>query len=177
MLGMIFTPVDRSLSHIPEIISDLACFTLSRGWFTHQISFHEETPRQCQARHRRGASRRLSIQLRTLNLAGPGKLTTTRRHPSQTLGFYPGYQRVFAAVDGGERMVAQVERIITIAEALIRAQRIVKQLRTTGNGEAAALIERECKALSKQIVSRAKGRRRNGIRARKQLRNGSGRFQ
>ena len=73
-------------------------------------------------------------------------------------------------------MVAQVERIITIAEALIRAQRIVKQLRTRGNGEAAALIEKECKSLSKQIVSRAKGRRRNGIRARKQLRDGNGRF-
>lgn len=73
-------------------------------------------------------------------------------------------------------MVAQLERIITIAEAVNRAQAAIRKVRQGGNGEAAASLERECSAQCKKIVSVARGRRRNASRARKQLRNGNGRF-
>ncbi len=75
-------------------------------------------------------------------------------------------------------MVTQIERLITAAELLQRGAKVIKALRTGGNGEAAAAIEKECNAIAKRIVSTARGRRRNGARARKQLRNGgNGRFQ
>ncbi|KKK71741.1 hypothetical protein LCGC14_2910900 [marine sediment metagenome] len=74
-------------------------------------------------------------------------------------------------------MVQQIERLITVAEALQRGVAIVKKLRTGGNGEAAAAIEKECNTLAKRIVSVSKGRRRRGIRARQQNRAGNGRFQ
>ncbi len=69
-----------------------------------------------------------------------------------------------------------MERVIAVAEAVDRGIKLVKALRKDGNGEVAAVIEKECTRLAKQIVSRAKGRRRNGIRARSQQRNSNGRF-
>ncbi len=74
-------------------------------------------------------------------------------------------------------MVQQLERIISIAEAVNRAQQAIRKLRSGGNGEAAAALERECIRASKKIVSVARGRRRNAARARNQQRGNSGRFQ
>ncbi len=73
-------------------------------------------------------------------------------------------------------MVQQLERIITIAEAVNRAQAAIRKLRTGGNGQAAAALERECVTQCKKIVSVARGRRRNAARARSQQRGNSGRF-
>ncbi len=73
-------------------------------------------------------------------------------------------------------MVQQLERIITIAEAVNRAQKAIRSLRQGGNGEAAAALEKECNDQCKRIVSVARGRRRNASRARKQNRGVGGRF-
>jgi len=73
-------------------------------------------------------------------------------------------------------VVATVEKLIRVAELAARAGAIVKALRKNGNNEAADVIEKECNAACKQIVSVAKGRRRRATRARKQQRSVGGRF-
>lgn len=73
-------------------------------------------------------------------------------------------------------MVASLENLIRVAEVAVRAGQAVKALRKNGNPEAAAVIEKECNAACKKIVSVARGRRRNAARARKQLRGNGGRF-
>jgi len=73
-------------------------------------------------------------------------------------------------------MVANLENLIRVAEIAVRAGQAVKALRKNGNPEAAAVIEKECNAACKKIVSVARGRRRQATRARKQLRSNGGRF-
>lgn len=73
-------------------------------------------------------------------------------------------------------MVASLENLIRVAEIAVRAGQAVKALRKNGNPEAAAVIEKECNAACKRIVSVARGRRARGNRARKQLRGNGGRF-
>lgn len=73
-------------------------------------------------------------------------------------------------------MVASVENLIRVAELAARAGGIVKALRKNGNNEAADVIEKECNAACKRIVSVARGRRRRQVRARKQNRSMTGRF-
>lgn len=73
-------------------------------------------------------------------------------------------------------MVANLENLIRVAEIAVRAGQAVKALRKNGNPEAAAVIEKECNAACKRIVSVAKGRRRRANTARKQNRGNSGRF-
>ena len=73
-------------------------------------------------------------------------------------------------------MVTSVENLIRVAELAVRAGQAVKALRKNGSNEAADVIERECNAACKKIVSVARGRRRRATRARSQQRSGSGRF-
>lgn len=73
-------------------------------------------------------------------------------------------------------MVASVENLIRVAELAVRAGQAVKALRKNGNNEAADVIEKECTAGCKKIVSVARGRRRRASRARKQNRSTGGRF-
>ena len=73
-------------------------------------------------------------------------------------------------------MVASVENLIRVAELAARAGAIVKALRKNGNNEAADVIEKECNAACKRIVSVARGRRRRATRARSQQRGIGGRF-
>lgn len=73
-------------------------------------------------------------------------------------------------------MVASVENLIRVAELAVRAGQAVKALRRNGNAEAANILEKECTAACKKIVSVARGRRRNAARARRQLRGNGGRF-
>ncbi len=79
-------------------------------------------------------------------------------------------------LDVEENMVASLENLIRVAEVAARAASVVKALRKNGNNEAADVIDKECRAACKRIVSVARGRRRNAARARKQLRNTTGRF-
>ena len=73
-------------------------------------------------------------------------------------------------------MVASLENLIRVAEIAARAAAVVKALRKNGNEEAARVIEAECNAACKRIVSVARGRRRRATRARRQQRGGDGRF-
>jgi hypothetical protein len=73
-------------------------------------------------------------------------------------------------------VVASVENLIRVAELAARAGAVVKALRKNGNNQAADVIEKECNAACKRIVSVARGRRTRAARARKQMRGGSGRF-
>ncbi len=73
-------------------------------------------------------------------------------------------------------MVASVENLIRVAELAVRAGQAVKALRKNGSNEAADVIEKECNAACKKIVSVARGRRRRATRARSQQRNSNGRF-
>lgn len=73
-------------------------------------------------------------------------------------------------------MVASVENLIRVAELAARAGQVVKALRKNGNNQAADVIEKECNAACKRIVSVAAGRRRRANRARKQNRSIGGRF-
>lgn len=73
-------------------------------------------------------------------------------------------------------MVANLENLIRVAEIAVRAGQAVKALRKNGNAEAATVIEKECNAACKRIVSVARGRRSRATRARKQNRGNSGRF-
>lgn len=73
-------------------------------------------------------------------------------------------------------MVASLENLLRVAEIAVRAGSAVKALRKNGNSEAAAVIEKECTAACKKIVSVARGRRAGANRARKQLRGTGGRF-
>lgn len=73
-------------------------------------------------------------------------------------------------------MVASLENLIRVAEIAVRAGQAVKALRKNGNAEAASVIEKECNAACKRIVSVARGRRRRGNQARRQQRGSTGRF-
>ncbi len=73
-------------------------------------------------------------------------------------------------------MVATLSNLIRIAELAARAGQAVAALKKTGNGEAAAVLERECNAACKQIVRAARNRRGRANRARKQTRGLGGRF-
>lgn len=73
-------------------------------------------------------------------------------------------------------MTTALSRIIVAAELAARAAKVIKALKNDGQPEAAAVLERECNAACKRIVSVARGRRRNAARARKQNRTGNGRF-
>lgn len=73
-------------------------------------------------------------------------------------------------------MVASLENLIRVAEIAVRAGSAVKALRKNGNEEAAMVIEKECNAACKKIVSVARGRRTRAVRARRQQRGNGGRF-
>ena len=73
-------------------------------------------------------------------------------------------------------MVTSLENLIRIAELAARAAKAVSALKKTGNGEAAAVIEKECNAACKRIVSVARGRRKRSARARSQQRGMGGMF-
>ncbi len=73
-------------------------------------------------------------------------------------------------------MVAQLERILAVGEALARGARVVQALTKGGNGEAAAVIQAECTRLGKQIVTASKRRSAASKRARGRTRDSRGRF-
>lgn len=73
-------------------------------------------------------------------------------------------------------MATSLENLIRIAELAARAGQAVAALRKSGNGAAADVLEKECNAACKRIVSVARGRRRRANSARRQLRGASGRF-
>ncbi len=73
-------------------------------------------------------------------------------------------------------MVQALERILVAAELAARAAKTIKALRNADQPQAAMVLEKECNAACKRIVSVARGRRRNAARARKQMRGGTGRF-
>ncbi len=73
-------------------------------------------------------------------------------------------------------MVAQLERAITIAEALRRGIKLVQALRKDGNGEAALILEKECNKLAKKIKSRSRRNSQSSRDARGRGRTVNGRF-
>ena len=73
-------------------------------------------------------------------------------------------------------MVMALERILVAAELAARAAKTIKALRNADQPEAARVLETECNAACKRIVSVARGRRRRATRARSQQRSGDGRF-
>lgn len=72
-------------------------------------------------------------------------------------------------------MVTAIERLITVGELVARGARVVKALRKDGNGEAAALLERECDMQCKRLIARIRRARASGARAKRRNRIG-GRF-
>lgn len=73
-------------------------------------------------------------------------------------------------------MVLRVENLIRVAELAARASAAVKALRKTGNDSAADVLQKECDAACKAIVSGARKRRQAAARARNASRGIGGRF-
>lgn len=66
--------------------------------------------------------------------------------------------------------------LVTLAETAVRAAKAVKDLRATGNTEAAGVLETECTRACKAIVRAAARRRAGSRKAKGQSRQTSGRF-
>lgn len=73
-------------------------------------------------------------------------------------------------------VVAQLERAITIAQALQQGLKLVKSLRKDGNNVAATALERECNKLATKIRTRRRNSNQSARRASGASRGPNGRF-